>query len=137
MKALSPKERKTKEQFDRHPHMPNKGSSWERESYPHYKAAKVPYQPKDTHVEFGKAFDVSVVLTADDLAIKAAYDMALTDFLKEKKVNFPNWNGLPEIKINNGGDPLKRMLQIGWYAKVPKEFVISPDDRLEEDLWNS
>lgn len=104
-------------------------------SYP--ATSSVPFPPRQDVVEFGKAFAVSKVMTADELAIKAAYDMALSDFLREKKVYFPNWDGLPEIKVNNGGDPLRRVLEIGWYAAVPIKLVINPEDIADEELWNS
>ena len=140
MKALSPKERKTKEQFDRHPHMPNKGSSWERESYPNYKTSKVPFPPKETHVEFGKAFDISP--NSYPTAISIAYTIAVEDFFKAKAESFPTWDGLPEIKVNKSSDYGKAIQggkQISWYVQVPKKYVLSEEDKikkLDEELWD-
>lgn len=94
--------------------------------------------PKPDVVEFGKAFDVSALsILTDNLAIKAAYDMALTDYFQAKAENFPGWEGLPSIKVQEPKDPLQRFYRIGWHVVVPKKFVIDQDQKLEEDLWNS
>lgn len=100
--------------------------------------SSVPYPPKRDTVEFGKAFQVSrMIIATDDGAVKLAYGMALDDYFQSKKENFPNWEGLPEIKVQWPTDSLMRFFNIGWYAEVPISYVVSPDDKVEEDLWNS
>lgn len=133
------KSRRVKEQFERH-HEAMKHENKKSKTYPDYEkfGAKKVKMPDPTHVEFGKVFDVSTLnLITSDVAFKAAYDMVLTDYLKYRAENFPTWEGLPEIKVLHPSDVLNRIYQIAWYVNVPKQFVINPDDKLEEDLWNS
>ena len=89
-------------------------------------------------VEFGRAFDISaLVVSTNTQSVQTVYQMALDDFFKTKAESFPSWEGLPEIKVNHVADSLRRFHQVGWYVRVPKEYVIDPDQRLEDDLWNS
>jgi hypothetical protein len=88
--------------------------------------------------EFGRAFDISVlVISSNTKSVQTVYQMALDDFFKTKAESFPNWEGLPEIRVNPGVDSLRRTQQVGWYAQVPKEFVIDPDQIEEDKLWQS
>lgn len=130
MKLKSPK---TKEQFGHHP------KNWEKHSYPNYEkyGAKQVEMPELKHVEFGKAFDIPIQAVIDQTMVQTAYQTVIADFFKTKADNFPTWTGLPMIKTQEPIDSLRRIYRIGWYAAVPKTFVINPDDKLEEDLWNS
>lgn len=102
--------------------------------YPDYEQHTKKVSKEETHREFGKAFDVSsTILTGDD-AFKAAYAVVLDDFLAIRKDNFPDWKGLPEMHTRS---TLKGEVQLVWYAKVPIGYIINPDDKLENDLWNS
>ena len=86
--------------------------------------------------EFGRIFEISALMANDPMAVKVSYELALNDFFKEKAEHFPNWDGLPEIKVNPGLDPLNRTIGIAWYAKVPIADVIDQEQKDEEALWN-
>lgn len=97
----------------------------------------VPFPSADC-VEFGKAFDFSKLLAiTDNNAITTCYAMVLDDYFKAKLENFPTWEGLPEIKVGPPVDTLQRFFQVAWYVQVPKQYVIDPSVKEEEDLWQS
>ena len=97
--------------------------------------------PKIDFVEFGRAFEIPALIS--DQGIQAAYQMAVEDFLREKMTSFPDWDGLPQIKINASkdyGQMISGGKQLGWYVKVPKKYVLTEDDKiqkLDEELWDS
>ena len=98
----------------------------------------VPYPPKHPDlVEFGKQFEILVATIDDPALVKTFYDAALTDYFREKAINFPTWSGLPEIRVNMGIDPLKRSVAIAWYVNIPRAHVVDPDQKEEETLWDS
>ena len=121
-----------KEQFEKHINHSSK-------TYPTYESYKKKFQVD--FVEFGRAFDLAP--NADQTVIAVAYHMAVEDFFKEQAINFPTWDGLPEIKVNNKVNNLATMQgakQIGWYAQVPKKYVVTDEQKiakLDEELWNS
>ena len=89
-------------------------------------------------VEFGRAFDISVlVIATNTISVQTVYRMALDDFFETKAESFPSWEGLPEIRVNPAVDSLHRTQQVGWYVQVPKEYVIDPEQLEEDKLWQS
>ena len=123
-----------RQQFERH-HEAMSHEDWGKKSYPNYKQqAKI---PNLNFVEFGKTFDIPVSAVVDEQLVQISYQTVLADFFKTKTENFPKWEGLPTIKVQDNVDSLRRIHRIGWYAQVPNKYVINPDDKLEEDLWNS
>lgn len=111
-------------------------------TYPHHKeemknARKLKPLPKIDFVEFGKSLVVPKAMATQDGAVQIAYESLLKDFFQIKAENFPTWFGLPDIKVNTEVHMLNQDLQISWYVKVPKNFVLDKDQKLEEDLWNS
>lgn len=94
-----------------------------------------PQVPND-YVEYGKAFDLAITSVNDVNLVKHCHNMALDSFFDAKAMTFPDWDGLPEIKINMYSDALKRYHQIGWYAAVPKKYVIDKEQKDDEELWD-
>lgn len=97
----------------------------------------VPFPPNSDLVEFGKAMEISAALIDDPTAVTQIYDMVLQDYFKGKAEHFPTWSGLPKIVVNNGVDPLKRTVSIGWYVQVPRANAVDPDQKEEDTLWDS
>ena len=85
--------------------------------------------------EFGRAIVASKALMSDEQAVQTAYQMVIADFFKAKNESFPNWDGLPEIKVGPGTDMLRREISIGWYAIVDNVDIVNLDD--EEELWDN
>lgn len=112
-------------------------SPYEKQLSPHekymYGKEGLP-KPRLNLVEFGRASELAPGVLVDESMIKMAYDFLLKDFFQTKSENFPDWPGLPEIKSS----PLATSgVSLSWYAAVPKKFVIDPEQKKEEDLWNS
>lgn len=111
-------------------------------TYPNHKedmknAKKLKPLPKIDFVEFGKSLTIPKAMVAQDGAVQIAYESLLKDFFQIKAANFPTWFGLPDIKVAPEVYTLNQDLQISWYVKVPKNFVLDKDQKLEDDLWNS
>ena len=116
-----------KEQFENHLNHSSK-------TYPTYESYKKKF-PVEV-VEFGRTFDIAP--NVDQTAIAVAYHMAVEDFFREQAINFPTWDGLPEIKVKS--QITNNAKQIGWYAQVPKKYVVTDEQKiakLDEELWNS
>ena len=141
LKSRSLKEKRMKEQFESALNHKRK-EDWNQHTYPDYKnlkeknQAKFSVKPPD-FTDFGEAFEMSTLTLGEETIVQQAYSMAIASFFKAKSVNFPTWLGIPEIKVGQSNDPLHRTVQFAWYAKVPNQYVINPEDRLEDELWNS
>ena len=85
-------------------------------------------------IEFGRTADIPPATVVDEAIVTVAYSALLKDFFKTKEENFPDWPGLPEIKSTPNAT---LGVTLSWYAAVPKKFVIDPEQKKEEDLWNS
>ena len=131
-KKIKAEYHKKKTQLHPEQHMHPKSKEW---SYPDYTEKVKKVVP--TKTEFGKVFTMTAIAINDQMGVKTVYNLALSDFFAVKAENFPDWPGLPEIKISPTTGVLSGDLNIAWYAQVPNQFVISPEDKLEEDLWNS
>ena len=111
-------------------------------TYPHHKeemknAKKVKPLPKIDSVEFGRSSSMPSVMIAQSNAVELAYASLIKDFIATKAENFPDWPGLPEIKVQNGIGTLNGETQLAWYAKVPKMYVLDKEQIEEDKLWNS
>lgn len=85
--------------------------------------------------EFGRAIVASKALMSNEQAVQTAYQMVIADFFKAKNESFPNWVGLPEIKVGPGTDMLGRDVTLAWYAVVDTVDVVNPD--YDAELWDS
>lgn len=96
----------------------------------------VPFPPSyaDNRIEYGKGFDLAIGLLDEESTVTMAYDMILKDYFKAKKENFPNWHELPDIRVVSTGLSSR---SIGWHIWVPKDQVIDPLQKEEDELWEN
>lgn len=88
--------------------------------------------PFPDFIEFGKVFDIPLSSVLDEQLVHISYQTLLQDFFRTKAENFPTWEGLPTIKVQEG---IK--YKLAWHVAVPKTFVIDKDQKREDELWNS